>query len=51
MIDPRYSEDEQAERLKEWWKKNGTSVIVGVVIGVSAIVGVNLWRNYTQTQA
>ncbi|MDJ0955561.1 MAG: tetratricopeptide repeat protein [Arenicellales bacterium] len=51
MIDPRFSEDEQAERLKEWWKKNGTSVIVGVVIGVSAIVGVNLWRNYTQTQA
>ena len=51
MIDPRYSEDEQVERLKEWWKKNGTSIIVGVVIGVSAIVGVNLWRNYTQTQA
>lgn len=51
MIDPRYSEDEQAERLKEWWKKNGTSVIVGVTIGVSAIVGVNLWRNYTQSQA
>ena len=51
MIDPRYSEDEQAERLKEWWKKNGTSVIFGVAIGVSAIVGVNLWRHYTQTQA
>ena len=51
MIDPRYSEDEQAERLKEWWKKNGTSIVVGVVIGVGAIVGVNLWRNYTQTQA
>ena len=51
MIDPRYSEDEQAERLKEWWKNNGTSAIVGVVIGVSAIVGVNLWRSYTQTQA
>ena len=51
MIDPRYSEDEQAERLKEWWKKNGASIIAGVVIGVSAIVGVNLWRSYTQTQA
>ena len=25
MIDPRYSEDEQAERLKEWWKKNRAS--------------------------
>lgn len=51
MIDPRYSDDEQAERLKEWWKKNGTSIIVGVVIGVGAIAGVNYWRDYTRTQA
>lgn len=51
MIDPRYSEDEQAERLKEWWKKNGTSIIFGVVIGVGAIAGVNYWRDYTQTQS
>lgn len=51
MIDPRYSEDEQAERLKEWWKKNGTSIIAGVVIGVGAIAGVNYWRDYTRTQA
>lgn len=51
MIDPRYSEDEQVERLKEWWKKNGTSVVVGVVIGVIVIVGVNFWRSYTQSQA
>lgn len=51
MINPRYSEDEQAERLKEWWKKNGTSVIVGAVIGVGTIVGVNFWRDYTQNQA
>lgn len=51
MIDPRYSEDEQAERLKEWWKKNGTSIIVGVVVGVGAIAGVNYWRDYTRNQA
>jgi predicted negative regulator of RcsB-dependent stress response len=51
MIDPRYSEDEQAERLKEWWKKNGTSIVFGVVIGVGAIVGVNYWRDYTRTQS
>lgn len=51
MINPRYSEDEQAERLKEWWKKNGTSVIVGAVIGVGAVVGVNFWRDYTQTRS
>ena len=51
MIDPRYSEDEQVERLKQWWQKNGTSVIAGVVIGVGVIVGVNLWRGHVQSQA
>lgn len=51
MIDPRYSEDEQAERLKEWWKKNGTSVIVGATLGIGIIVGVNLWRDYVKTRA
>ena len=51
MIDPRYTEDEQVERLKEWWKKNGTSVVVGVAIGISAIVGVNFWRDYNRSQA
>lgn len=51
MIDPRFSEEEQVERLKEWWKNNGTSVVVGVAIGVSVIVGVNYWRNYIQSQA
>ena len=51
MVDPTYSDDEQAERLKEWWKKNGTSIIVGGVLGISAIIGVNLWRDYVKTQA
>ena len=51
MINPRFSEDEQAERLKEWWKKNGTSIVFGVVIGVVAIGGVNYWRDYTRNQA
>ena len=51
MVDPTYSDDEQAERLKEWWKKNGTSIVVGGVLGISAIIGVNLWRDYVKTQA
>lgn len=51
MIDPRYSEDEQAERLKEWWQKNGASVIIGAVIGLGTILGVNYWRDYTQSRA
>ncbi len=45
------SEDEQVEALKKWWKENGTAVIVGIVIGISVVVGVWQYREYTETQA
>lgn len=45
------TEEEQVEALKKWWKENGTAVIVGVVIGISAVVGFWKWREYTETRA
>lgn len=37
------TEDQQVEALKKWWKENGSSIIFGVVVGVSALFG---WRYY-----
>ena len=37
------SDEEQAERLKRWWDKNGTTLIVALVLSIGAIVG---WRYY-----
>lgn len=45
------TEEEQVEALKKWWKENGVSVIVGVVIGLSVIVGFWKWREYTEQRA
>ncbi|HHJ34632.1 MAG TPA: tetratricopeptide repeat protein [Gammaproteobacteria bacterium] len=39
------TEEQQLEALKKWWKENGTSLIVGLVVGVSALFG---WRAYVQ---
>ncbi len=50
MVDLHLSDDEQAERLKAWWKENGSSVIIGAIIGISVIVGVNFWRDYKTSQ-
>jgi predicted negative regulator of RcsB-dependent stress response len=50
MVDLHLSDDEQAERLKAWWKQNGSSVIVGAVVGIGVIVGVNFWRDYKTSQ-
>lgn len=51
MVEPHFTEDEQAERLKQWWKQNGTSVIAGAVLGLSIIFGVNYWRDYRDNRA
>lgn len=39
------TEEQQVEALKRWWKENGTSIVVGVVMGVSALFG---WRYYAE---
>ncbi len=37
------TEEQQVEALKKWWKENGTSLVVGLVVGVSALFS---WRYY-----
>lgn len=51
MAGLQLSEDEQSERLRAWWKENGTSVIAGSVLGIAVIGGVNYWRIYKADQA
>ena len=45
------TDEEQVEALKKWWKENGTAIITGIVIGISAIVGFWKWNEYTETRA
>jgi len=51
MTDPLLYEDDETAKLKDWWKKNGHSIIAGVVLGLIIVVGVNYWRNYQTSQA
>jgi len=45
------TEEEQLEAVKRWWKENGTSTVVGLVIGVAIIIGWNYWQGYKKEQA
>lgn len=45
------TEEEQLEALKRWWKENGTSTLIGLVIGVAIIIGWNYWQGYKKEQA
>lgn len=45
------TEEETVEHLKQWLKENGLAIVLGVVIGLSGIVGVRYWFTYHRTQA
>ncbi len=43
--------DDETEKLREWWKRNGTGIIAGVVIGIGGVGGIQGWRMYGDSQA
>ena len=50
-MDIERTEEETVEHLKQWLKENGLAILLGVVIGVSGIVGVRYWLSFQRTQA
>ncbi len=38
------TEEQQIERLKEWWRENGTPLIVGAVLGLAGFGGWKYWN-------
>ncbi len=39
------TEEQQVEALKDWWKENGTPLIVGAVLGLAGFAGWKYWNN------
>jgi predicted negative regulator of RcsB-dependent stress response len=50
-MDVHASEKEQVEVLRKWWKDNGSSVITGILLGVSVLLGGKAWFSYQENQA
>ncbi len=44
------TEEEQVEKIKAWWKRNGSTLIIGVVFGVTALFATQYWRNAQSTE-
>lgn len=38
------TEEEQIEAFKAWWKKNGTSLVLAVAVGVGGYFGFQAWQ-------
>lgn len=45
------TEEEQVEALKRWWRENGRSVVVGVLLGLLALAGWRGWAWYSEEQS
>ncbi len=50
-MDVYTTEDQQLDALKRWWKKNGTSTIVGIVISLVIVVGGRTWIGQQHSHA
>ncbi len=40
------TEEEQLAALKDWWKQNGTAILVGISIGLAILFGWKAWQNH-----
>jgi predicted negative regulator of RcsB-dependent stress response len=45
-----YSQQEELEKFKAWWKEYGTSMVIGVVLGVVALAGYRYWTQHQEKQ-
>ncbi len=40
------TEEEQVAAIKQWWKDNGTSILVGIAVALAAIFGWRAWQQH-----
>lgn len=44
-----YDDYEQSERVQQWLRQNGVSILVGIVLGLVLIFGWRRWREHQET--
>jgi predicted negative regulator of RcsB-dependent stress response len=50
LTDP-YSDDQELEKLKTWWKTYGNALLLGIALGLSILMGNKYWSQYKQERA
>lgn len=51
LLGVHVAEDDDAQRLRVWWKKNGMGIVTGVAIGILGVGGFKGWQAYTENRA
>lgn len=45
------TEEEQVEAIKNWWKQNGSSLLLGIALAVALVLGWQAWQRYQTNKA
>jgi predicted negative regulator of RcsB-dependent stress response len=51
VVDIYDSDRDQVEALRKWWKENGKSIVLGVGLGLAAVLGWRAWQDHQHGQA
>lgn len=43
-----YTDQEEIEKLKEWWRNYGAALLIGVLIGLALLFGNKYWTRYKE---
>jgi predicted negative regulator of RcsB-dependent stress response len=43
--------EQELEALKDWWKENGPTLVVGIAIGLGGVFGWTWWQDHLRSQA
>lgn len=43
-----YADQEELDKLKDWWKNYGPALIAGVLLGAAILVGVRYWTQHKE---
>lgn len=46
IIEGYETEDQQVDAIKQWWKANGNSLVIGAIVGLAGLWG---WRFYNES--
>ncbi|ADJ29118.1 YfgM family protein [Nitrosococcus watsonii] len=49
-LDIYASDQEKSEAIRQWWRENGRAVLVGLIIGLLALLGLRSWTKYEQSR-
>jgi predicted negative regulator of RcsB-dependent stress response len=44
------TDEEQVEAIKQWWKNNGTSLLIGIGAALAIVFGWQAWQNHQAQQ-